>query len=147
MSDANKRVVRRLIEELWNQSNPSVAEELFTPNYTHHDPSTSDFGRGPESEVKRMNLYRGAFPDLRITIENIISESDTVMARWSCHGTHKGELSGIPPTGKTIDLIGISVVRLSGGKVAEGWVQWDTLGMLQQLGIVPKQVRTKAAGS
>src|SRR5690348_5031631 len=70
MSDANKRVVRRLIEELWNQGNPSVAEELFTPNYTHHDPSTSDFERGPESEVKRMNLYRGAFPDLRITIEN-----------------------------------------------------------------------------
>jgi steroid delta-isomerase-like uncharacterized protein len=147
MSDANKRVVRRLIDELWNQGNPSAAEELFTPNYTHHDPSTSDFGRGPESEVKRMNLYRGAFPDLRITIENIISESDTVMARWSCHATHKGELNGIAPTGKTIDLTGISVVRLSGGKVAEGWVQWDTLGMLQQLGVVPKQVRAKAAGS
>ncbi len=147
MSEANKRVVRRLIEELWNQGDASVAEQLFTPNYTHHDASTPDFGRGPQSEVKRMNLYRGAFPDLRVTIENIISESDTVMARWSCHATHKGDLTGIAPTGKTIDITGMSIVRLSAGKMAEGWVQWDALGMLQQLGVVPKQMRARAAGN
>ena len=118
MSEANKRVVRRLIEELWNQGNPAVAEELFTPNYNHHDASTPDFGRGPESEVKRMNLYRGAFPDLRITIENIISESDTVMARWSCHGTHKGELSGIPPTARSAEEPDTRPERLMQGPTA-----------------------------
>ena len=147
MSEANKHVIKRLFEELWNQGNLSVADQLFTPNYTHHDPATPDFGRGPESERKRANLYRGAFPDVRLTIENIISEGDTVMARWSCHATHKGELGGIPATGKRIDLTGISVVRLSAGKIAEGWVQWDALGMMQQLGVVPAQVKAKTAGS
>ena len=147
MSEANKHVVKRLFEELWNQGNLSVADELFCPNYIHHDPSTPDFGRGPESERKRVNLYRAAFPDLRLAIENIISEGDTVMARWYCSATHKGELGGIAPTGKRIAITGISVARLSNGKLAEQWVQWDALGMMQQLGVVPKQMRAKAAGN
>lgn len=145
MSEQNKSVMRRLVEELWNKGDLSLADQFFTPNYTHHDPATPDFGRGPESEKKRASLYRTAFPDLRLTIENIISEGDTVMARWSCHGTHKGDLGGIAPTGKRIDLTGVSVARLSGGKLAEGWVSWDALGMLQQLGVVSTPVRAKAA--
>lgn len=147
MSEANKLVVKRLFEELWNQGNLSVAEELFCPNYTHHDPSTPDLGRGPEGERKRASLYRTAFPDLHLTIENIISEGDTVMARWYCSATHKGELSGIPATGKRITITGISIARLSSGKIAEGWVQWDALGMMQQLGVIPAQVRAKTAGN
>jgi len=146
MSEQNKSVMRRLVEELWNKGDLSLADQFFTPNYTHHDPATPDFGRGPESEKKRASLYRTAFPDLRLTIENIISEGDTVMARWSCHGTHKGDLGGIAPTGKRIDFTGDSVARLSGGKLAEGWVNWDALGLMQQLGVVPAPVRTKAAG-
>lgn len=145
MSEANKHVVKRLFDELWNQGNLSVADELFAPNYTHHDPATPDLGRGPESERKRVNLYRGAFPDLRLHVEHIISEGDTVMVRWYCSATHKGELNGIAATGKRIDITGISVARLSNGKIAEGWVQWDALGMMQQLGVVPAQAKAKTA--
>lgn len=145
MSEANKHVVRRLFDELWNQGNLSVADEVFTPNYTQHDSATPDLGRGPESERKRANLYRSAFPDLRLTIENIISEGDTVMARWSCQATHKGELSGIPATGIRIAITGISIARFSSGKIAEGWVQWDALGMMHQLGVIPAQVKAKTA--
>src|SRR5258708_15145703 len=83
MSEGNKFVVRRSFEELWNKGNLSLADELFTPNYEHHDASSPDFGRGPESEKKRAALYRTAFPDLQLTIEDIIAEGQTVMARRS----------------------------------------------------------------
>jgi steroid delta-isomerase-like uncharacterized protein len=147
MSEQNKAIVRRLFEELWNKGNLSVAEELYAPNYTHHDPSTPDFGRGPESERKRATLYRTAFPDLQLTIEDIIAEGETVMARWSCRGTHKGDLSGIAPTGKQFTISGVTIARLTNGKLAEGYVNWDALGLMQQLGVAPELVKTKAVAA
>jgi steroid delta-isomerase-like uncharacterized protein len=138
MSEANKDVVRRLFEEVWNNSNLQVADEVFAPTYIHHDPSTPDVGRGPESEKKRATLYRTAFPDLRLTIDDIIAEGETVMARWSCRGTHKGDLSGIAPTGKHISISGVSIARFANGKIVEGWINWDALGLMQQLGVVPE---------
>ena len=147
MSEVNKTIVRRLFEEVWNKGNLSVADELFTPNYDHHDPSTPDVGRGPDSEKKRATLYRTAFPDLRLTIEDIIAEGDAVMARWSCRGTHKGDLSGIAPTGKQFTISGVSIARFSGSKMAEGYVNWDALGLMQQLGVVPELAKAKAAAA
>ncbi len=147
MSDQNKAIVRRLFEELWNKGNLSVADQLFSPNYAHHDPSTPDFGRGPESERKRATLYRTAFPDLQLTIEDIIAEGETVMARWSCRGTHKGDLSGIAPTGKQFTISGVTIARLTNGKLAEGYVNWDALGLMQQLGVAPELVKTKAVAA
>jgi steroid delta-isomerase-like uncharacterized protein len=145
MSETNKTVVRRLFEEVWNKGNLLVTDELFAPNYVHHDSSTPDVGRGPESEKKRATLYRTAFPDLRLTIEDIIAEGETVMARWSCRGTHKGDLSGIAPTGKQFTISGISIARIANGKMAEGWINWDALGLMQQLGVVPELGKAKAA--
>jgi steroid delta-isomerase-like uncharacterized protein len=147
MSEHNKAIVRRLVEELWNKGNLSVADELFAPNYEHHDASTLDFGRGPESEKKRATLYRTAFPDVRLMIEDIIAEGEIVMTRWSCRGTHKGDLSGIAPTGKQITISGVTIARLANGKMAEGWVNWDALGLMQQLGVVPELAKTKAAAA
>src|SRR5258708_2702445 len=109
MSEENKSVVRRLFEEVWNKGYLPVADQLFAYSYIHHDPSTPDVGRGPESEKKRATLYRNAFPDLRLTIEDIISEGETVMARWSCRGTHKGDLSGMAPTGKQFTISGVTI--------------------------------------
>ena len=147
MSEANKNVVRRLSEEIWNKGNLQVTDELFTPNYEHRDASTPDFGRGPEGERKRAILYRTAFPDLRLTIEDIIAEGETVMTRWSCRGTHKGDLLGIAPTGKQINISGVTITRLEKGKLAEGYVNWDVLGLMQQLGVVPELAKTKAAAA
>ena len=145
MYEGNKNVVRRLFEEVWNKGNLQVTDELFTPNYTHHDASTPDVGRGPESEKKRATLYRAAFPDFRLTIEDLIADGETVMARWSCRGTHKGDLSGIAPTGKQFTISGVSIARFANGKMAEGWVNWDALGLMQQLGVVPELGKAKAA--
>jgi steroid delta-isomerase-like uncharacterized protein len=145
MSDANKNVVRRLFEEVWNKGNLPVADELFAQNYSHHDSSTPEFGRGPESEKKRATLYRTAFPDVRLTVEDIIAEGETVTTRWSCKGTHKGDLSGIAPTGKQFTISGISVTRFTSGKISESWVNWDALGLMQQLGVVADVGKAKAA--
>jgi steroid delta-isomerase-like uncharacterized protein len=147
MSEGNKNVVRRLFEEVWNKGNLQVTDELFTLNYEHRDASTPDFGRGPEGERKRATLYRTAFPDLRLTIEDIIAEGETVMTRWSCRGTHKGDLRGIAPTGKQINISGVTITRLEKGKLAEGYVSWDALGLMQQLGVVPELAKTKAAAA
>jgi steroid delta-isomerase-like uncharacterized protein len=145
MSEGNKNVVRRLFEEVWNKGNLPLADELFASTYTHHDASTPDVGRGPESEKKRATLYRTAFPDLRLTIEDIIAEGETVMTRWSARGTHKGDLSGIAPTGKQFIISGVSIARIANGKMVEGWVNWDALGLMQQLGVVPELAKTKTA--
>jgi steroid delta-isomerase-like uncharacterized protein len=147
MSENNKTIVRRLIEEFWNKGNQSLADQLFAPIYTHHDASTPDFGQGPEGERKRSTLYRTAFPDLRLTVEDIIAEGETVMTRWSCRGTHKGDLSGIAPTGKQFTISGITVARLANGKIAEAFVNWDALSLMQQLGVVPELAKAKAVAA
>lgn len=145
MSEQNKTAVRRLFDELWNKGNLPVADELIAPSYVHHDASTPDVGKGPEGEKKRVTMYRNAFPDLRLTIEDLVDEGETVVARWSCRGAHRGDLSGIAPTGKQFAITGVSVIRFSGGKMVEGYVNWDALGLMQQLGVVPELAKVKAA--
>ncbi len=147
MSEQNKNNVRRLFEEVWNKGNVAVADELFAPAYTHHDSSTPDVGRGPESEKKRATFYRNAFSDLRLTIEDLIADGETVVARWSCRGTHKGEFNGIAPTGKQVNMTGISIARFTNGKMTEGYVNWDALGLMQQLGVVPELGKAKAVAT
>jgi len=147
MSEANKNVVRRLFEEVWNKGNLQVTDELFTPNYAHHDASTPDLGRGPESEKKRAALYRTAFPDLRVTVEDIIAEGETVVARWSCRGTHNGDLNGIAPTGKQVLISGVIIARFTNGKMSEGFVNWDALSLMKQLGVFTELAKTKATAT
>ena len=144
MSEQNKTNVRRLFEEVWNKGNVAAADELFAPTYTHHDSSTPDLGRGPEGEKKRVTLYRNAFPDIRFTVEDMLAEGETVVARWSCRGTHKGELNGIAPTGKQFNITGVSIARFTNGKMFEGYVNWDALALMQQLGVVPELGKAKA---
>lgn len=142
MLEKNKNVVRRFIEETWNKGSLSFIDECLANNYRHHDSSSPDFGMGPQGEKKRVTLYRSAFPDLRFEIEDLIAEADTVVARWSARGTHKGELNGIAPTGRQITTTGVTVLRLADGKFVEGWVSWDALGLLTQLGAVPELAAT-----
>jgi len=147
MSEGNKNAVRRLVEEVWNKGNLSVADELFAAAYEHNDASTPDVGCGPESEKRRATFYRTAFPDFRLTIRAIIAEGEIVVARWTCRGTHKRDLDGIAPTGKQFKISGVSIVRFADGKMVEGWINWDALGLMQQLGVVPEFEELKAAAS
>ena len=138
-TEANKATVRRWYLELFSQGDLSLADELCTADYLNHDIYTPPGGwpRGPEGTKAIVTTYRAAFPDVHFTIDDQVAEGDKVVTRWTGRGTNKGPLMGMPPTGKTMTASGISIERFTGGKIAEVWVNFDLLGMLQQLGLVP----------
>lgn len=135
--EASKAVVRRLLDEFFSQGKLDLADELVTPDYVNHDPATPLPGRGPDLIRQVARLYRTSFPDLRFTIEDQVAERDRVVTRWSATATHTAEFNGIPATGKRATVGGTQTDRFVDGKIAETWVNWDALGLLQQLGIIP----------
>jgi steroid delta-isomerase-like uncharacterized protein len=134
-ADTNKEIVRRLGVEPW-EGNLGVIDELVAPDYVGHDPAQPEM-QGPEGIKEFITGYLAGFPDGRITIDGQFAEGDMVATRWTGRGTHQGELMGSPPTGKQVTVSGITISRVKNGKVVEEWSNWDTLGMLQQLGVVP----------
>lgn len=136
MSEANKTISRRLVEEAFNQGKYDVIEELVAPTFVNHDPATGD-KKGPEGTRELIEGYRSAFPDLKLTIEEQLAEGDLVATRWTAKGTHKGELMGIAPTGKESTVTGLTIDKIKDGKIIESWNNWDTLGMMRQLGVIP----------
>jgi len=141
MSEQNKTIARRQVEEAFNEGKLGVIDELIAPSFVNHDPATPEPIRGPEDFKEFVKTYRSAFPDLRVTIEDQIAEGDKVVSRWSARGTQKGELLGMPASGKQATVTGISIDKIEGGKIVESWNNWDTLGMLQQLGAIPETAR------
>ena len=135
MSEENKAVVRRYIEEVLNQGNLATVDEVFTTDYVYHgrpeDPSDA------EGAKKMAIRAHNAFPDLDITIEDQIAEGDKVATRWTANATSKGSYDKIGPSGKKVRWTAIFIHRLEGSKIAEGWVVTDRLGMMRQMGAVP----------
>jgi steroid delta-isomerase-like uncharacterized protein len=136
-AEENKAIARRADEELFDRGNLDVADELFAPNFVYHDPASGEDWRGPESVKQFAAMMRVAFPDLRYTVEDQIAEGDKVATRYTANGTHQGELMGIAPTGNRVEITGISITRIEDGKIEEIWENYDTLGMMQQLGVIP----------
>ena len=134
-TEENKALVRRLIEEAWNEGNLATIDEILSPDYVLHIDAPGPPGR--EGYKQDVTMHRTAFPDLRFTIEDMVAEGDKVVLRATLRGTHKGEYIGIAPTGKQITLTAISIRRIEGGQIAEEWVELDMLGLMQQLGVVP----------
>jgi steroid delta-isomerase-like uncharacterized protein len=134
----NSALVRRFVEEIFNKGNLEVAEEILTPDYAHHDPTTHEYGSGIEGFKQMISFYRQAF-DLQIVLEDQIVTADKVVDRWTGHGTHQGEFMGLAPTGKKITASGISIHRIAGDRIAETWNNYDALGLLQQLGLIAVQ--------
>ena len=137
MSETNKTISRRLIEEVFNKGNLDLAEELVTADSVGHDPALPEETHGPEGLRQSVTGYRTGFGDLVIKVEDQIAEGDRVVTRWTGRGTHTGAIFGIDPTGKQTTVTGITIDRIVGGKIAESWTNWDTLGLMQQLGVVP----------
>ncbi len=133
-TEQNKANDRRLIEGL-NQGNVNVSDELNVPDYVSHEASTTM--QGLEAFKQFVSAYLTAFPDLHFTIEDQIAEEDKTTLRYTARGTHRGDLMGIPPTGKQVTVTGIFITRWANGKAEESWLNFDALGMLQQLGVVP----------
>lgn len=137
MSEEDKALIRRFVEEAFNKGNLDVADEIYASTFISHDPTAPEGQGSPEAVKQFVNTYLGAFPDGHTTVEDSIAEGDKVAYRWTFRGTHQGELMGISPTGKQVEITGITINRLSGGKIEEQWNLFDQLGMLQQLGVAP----------
>jgi len=135
MSATDEAVVRRFYEEMNNGRKLELAPELFAPDHTMHDPQVPT-AVGPGGMADSVKVYQDGV-DGHWGIEEIFSTDDRVVVRWTGSGTHVGEVNGIPPTGKAISVDAISIHRMADGQIAETWEVWDTLGFLQQLGVVP----------
>jgi steroid delta-isomerase-like uncharacterized protein len=134
--DRLKAIARREIEEIFGGGNLDLADEIVAADYVGYDPALPEAIRGPEGIKQAAAGYRAAFPDLTVTVEEQVAEGDIVVTRWTARGTHQGELFGIAATGKQATVTGISIERIVDGKIAEDRTNWDTLGLLQQLGAV-----------
>ncbi len=150
MSGEKKETLRRKLEELNGRYDSSLADELYAEKHIMHMPNGQQVVEGPEAVKERGRMLRNAFPDGEYHIESIISEGDLVAYRWTARGTHKGEFMNIAPTGRESTVSGINILRLSGDKIVEEWGEWDALGFLQQVGVLPvpesrEQPKRKAA--
>jgi steroid delta-isomerase-like uncharacterized protein len=133
-AEGNKAVARTYIDQVWNEGKLDRFEEFVSPDVVPHS--------GPEvtnSEGMKqfLAMIRNALPDMRLTLDDELAVDGKVVHRWTMSGTHQGEFMGIPATGKNLVWSGISILRLSGGKIIEYWAQSDNMSMMQQLGAVP----------
>jgi len=135
MYDMNKAIVRRVIEEGMNRHDTSVIAEIY-PNCVYHSPITGDLRGEAYREFLASMLI--AFPDARGIVLDQIAEGEKVMTRWSFTGTHKGKFMGIPSTGRRVTATGMCMDRVVDGKIVEEWEEWDSLGLMRQLGVVPE---------
>ncbi len=129
-----KSAVQTLIEKGLNQQDLSAFNDYYAPNAIDHA-LPPNLPPGLEGRKLFASAFLSAFPDIHVHIEDLIAEGDRVMTRWSAHGTHRGELMGIPPTGKTVNFTGIALDRFENGRSVEHWEEIDQMGLLQQLGI------------
>lgn len=136
MATDNKGVSRRILEEVWNQQNLDAVDEMVAANFVQHDPQSPIGVRGIEGYKQFVRYYLTAFPDCHFTVEDQIAEGPMVVTRWTVTSTHMGNLGSIPATGRRMSITGITCGRIENGKFVEGWTNWDTLGMMQQLGLV-----------
>jgi steroid delta-isomerase-like uncharacterized protein len=137
MTEANKAITRRSVEEIFNEGRLEVADELYAPDFVGYDPALPEPMKGPEGIKQQAAGYRAASSDLRVTIDDEIAEGERVVTRWTARGTHDGELFGIPATGKQTTVTGMTIDRVVDGRIVESWNNWDTFGLLQQLGAIP----------
>jgi steroid delta-isomerase-like uncharacterized protein len=134
-SEANKALVRRAWELA---DNPDVLDEVYAPDVVWHEPDQEI--RGLEQAKQFVTTYKTAFPDMSVTVEDVIAEGDKVVSRVTLRGTHQGETEEFgPPTGRQVELKGITISRIEGGKIVEDWDSYDNLSAMQQLGLVPEQ--------
>jgi steroid delta-isomerase-like uncharacterized protein len=135
MSEDNKALARRSWEVV---DNLDILDEVYASDLVWHEPDQDVHGL--EEARQFVTMYKTAFPDLNVTVEDVISEGDNAVTRYTIRGTHQGEIEEFgPPTGRQIALQGITMHRIADGKIVEEWERYDNLSLMQQLGLVPEQ--------
>ncbi len=135
--EENKALVRRFVDEVQSKGNIDAIDGFCSPEFINHSaPAGVPSNREGVKLVTAM--FRQAFPDSYFTVEDMIAEGDKVATRKTFHGTHEGEFLGIPPTGRPVSIGLIDIVRVADGRVVEHWSIGDSLGMMEQLGVIPR---------
>jgi steroid delta-isomerase-like uncharacterized protein len=135
-AEENKALLRRLVDEGLHKKNLGIMDELISPSFVNH---SAPAGIPPTRDGYRqyVEMLLASFPDIYLDIEDLIAEGDKVVVRYTVRGTHQGSFMGLPPSGKQFSFTGIGIQRIVDGKFVERWEQADTLGVLQQLGVIP----------
>ncbi|GAP96637.1 ester cyclase [Leptolyngbya sp. NIES-2104] len=131
-SDRNKAIYQRYIQQVFNQGQLELLDQLLSPSYVYHEAPPGTLP-GAEGIKQVVSMFRAAFPDLEITIDDQIAEGDKVCSRATTRGTHQGEIFGISATGQAVTMTGITIVRIVEGRIAESWVKNDVVGLMSQL--------------
>jgi steroid delta-isomerase-like uncharacterized protein len=139
IEENNKTLVRREVEEIFSEGKLDVADEIYTSDFVDYDLVLSQTMNGPEEMKEYVDMYRSAFPDLRVTLEDQVAEGDKVVNRWTARGTHQGEYMGVSPTGKEVQFAGIHISRVEEGKIAENWEVYDLMALMRQIGAAHPQ--------
>ena len=139
MSQENAALGRRWFEEVWNQQRVEVATQLATTDCRAHGHAPNDACIGIPEFQEFARAVLAAFPDIRIDVEDTVSEGDRAVIRWRAQMTHRGDFQGVRATGRSVSVRGISIMRFADGKIAEAWDNWDQLGLLTQIGAIPAQ--------
>ncbi len=134
--EKHKAVISRLFTEVFGAGNMDALDDILAAEVVWHDATAQETKRGSENVRQVAILFRTAFPDARFPLYDLIAEGDKVVARWGLRGTHRAEFLGIPGTGRSVEVSGMVIYRLAGGKVVEYWGNCDTLGLMQQLGML-----------
>lgn len=147
----NQALVRNVIEEIYNKGNLNLADEVVTNQFVPHDSTleagTLEADTGAAGLKNHVTTLRTAFPDLRVNIEEIHSDGDTVVTRLTARGTHKGNFLNVSPTGRSINTTGILINHVKNGKLADSFMNWDALGVLRQIGAVQGLAQSKGTGT
>jgi steroid delta-isomerase-like uncharacterized protein len=133
MSEENKALARRVVEEVWNRGDVAVVDETFAADYIEHNPRPGQ-DVGLDGYKAGVTMMRSAFPDLRLDLQDVIAEGDRVALRYTLHGTHQGELMGLPASGNSVASDGMVFARVQDGRVVERWGVQDMLTLVQQIG-------------
>jgi predicted ester cyclase len=136
-SEQNKQIVRRFVDEYQTRASETAFEELLDPDVIDHS-RPPGIAPGAEGVRQQFDGFRAAFPDFRATILDQVAEGDKVVTYKAFHGTHEGDLWGIPPTGREVEILVIDIVRIRDGRIAEHWNVVDQLGLMRQLGVLPE---------
>jgi predicted ester cyclase len=131
MSEANKQLVKRWFEEVWNKGRREAIPEILAPDAEIRE--SGEIVKGPEGFYPFFDRMQAAFSDIHVTFQDAIAEADMVCLRWSCSMKHTGSGLGIPPTEKMLATTGMTMVRVANGRFVAGWQNWDMLGLMQQI--------------
>jgi steroid delta-isomerase-like uncharacterized protein len=141
----NTQQILELIVEFWNTGNPEFANQLYSDNVRYEAPSQTD--NSPEEIADYVTEVHRAFPDFKLHIHDSVSYGDRLISQWTCSGTHRGEYQGIPPTGKSVRVNGITMSRIKDGQITHEHAYYDRLSILEQIGAVPSHIQPKTVAA